>query len=115
MKLYFLLILFTQNNIFLTLTNFKGDVLFWNSLGRFKNKGLKKLTNSFIKNFIYVSLKKLNTNSRLKIHVRTKGFNKCKKLFLKTLFTLIPEVILSVTDNSLDSLNGCKLKKRRRL
>nr|YP_010620246.1 Ribosomal protein S11 [Deltalsia parasitica]WAX04282.1 Ribosomal protein S11 [Deltalsia parasitica] len=114
MKLYFLLILFTQNNIFLTLTNFKGKVLTWKSLGSLKVKGLKKLTNSFIKHFIHLNLNELKFKN-LKIHVKLKGYNKTKKLFSRFLLLFLKEQILSFTDNSNEPMNGCKLRKKRRL
>nr|YP_010619993.1 Ribosomal protein S11 [Tayloriella tenebrosa]WAX04006.1 Ribosomal protein S11 [Tayloriella tenebrosa] len=115
MKLYFLLILFTQNNIFLTLTNFKGEVLLWKSLGSLKVKGLKKLTNSFIKNFIFLNLNELKLHQNLKIHIRSKGYNKSKKLFTRILFFFFQDSILSFIDNSNEPTNGCKSKKKRRL
>nr|YP_010620269.1 Ribosomal protein S11 [Amplisiphonia pacifica]WAX04305.1 Ribosomal protein S11 [Amplisiphonia pacifica] len=115
MKLYFLLILFTQNNIFLTLTNFKGEVLVWKSLGNLKIKGLKKLTNTFIKNFIFVNLNELIFHKDLKIHIKLKGYNKSKKIFTRFLLLFLKEVIFSFTDNLNEPMNGCKLKKKRRL
>nr|YP_010620085.1 Ribosomal protein S11 [Pterosiphonia complanata]WAX04098.1 Ribosomal protein S11 [Pterosiphonia complanata] len=115
MKLYFLLILFTQNNIFLTLTNFKGEVLIWKSLGTLKIKGLKKLTNSFIKSFILMNLNKLKFKADAKIHVRLKGYNKTKKLFTRLLVLFLQELLTSFVDTTSDPLNGCKSKKKRRL
>nr|YP_010620062.1 Ribosomal protein S11 [Rhodomelopsis africana]WAX04075.1 Ribosomal protein S11 [Rhodomelopsis africana] len=115
MKFYFLLIFFTQNNIFLTLTNFKGEVLIWKSLGRLKIKGLKKVTNSLIKNFIFSNLNEIKTQKDLKLHVKLKGYNKSKKLFIRFLLIFLQETVSSFTDISNEPTNGCKLKKKRRL
>lgn len=115
MRVYFLLILFTQNNIFLTLINSKNNVFIQSSLGTLKIKGLKKLSNSSIKNFISHSLSVIRKSSSLKVHIRFKGLNKCKKNFIKFLLTFLIHQVLSVGDNSLKPNNGCKLKKNRRL
>lgn len=116
MQIYFLLITFTQNNIFLNLINHERKLLLWKSLGMSKTKGLKKLNSSIIKNFILISLESFLNNSQYKLHIKLKGFNKCKKLFLKTIITsLMSSNILSISDNSTTSNNGCKLKKKRRL
>nr|YP_010619970.1 Ribosomal protein S11 [Xiphosiphonia pinnulata]WAX03983.1 Ribosomal protein S11 [Xiphosiphonia pinnulata] len=115
MKLYFLLILFTQNNIFITLTTLKGEVILWNSLGSLKIKGLKKLSNSLIKNFIFINLNQLKFQKELKIHVKLKGYNKLKKLFIRFLILFLQEIIFSFIDNSATPMNGCKWKKKRRL
>nr|YP_010620016.1 Ribosomal protein S11 [Symphyocladiella dendroidea]WAX04029.1 Ribosomal protein S11 [Symphyocladiella dendroidea] len=115
MKLYFLLILFTQNNIFITLTNFKGEVIIWKSLGELKIKGLRKLTNSFLKTFLYSNLNSLKIHKNLKIHVKLKGHNKSKKVFTRFLLLFLQELTFSLIDNSNESMNGCKIKKNRRL
>lgn len=81
----------------------------------FKSKGLKKLNNSIIKNFIFNSLSQFNESSLTKFHIRLKGFNKCKKIFLRTLLSSYSERILSISENSMKSNNGCKSKKKRRL
>nr|YP_011017762.1 ribosomal protein S11 [Polysiphonia morrowii]WQF69608.1 ribosomal protein S11 [Polysiphonia morrowii] len=113
MQIYFLFIIFTQNNIFLTLTNYKGEIFFWNSIGTLKVKGLKKLTNSTIKNFIFNNL--INIKLTSSFHVKFKGFNKSKKIFIKTILNLLAQRILSISDDSMNATNGCKLKKKRRL
>lgn len=110
-KVYFLFILFLSNNIFITITNFKGEVLLWKSLGKLKVKGLKKLTPSITK-IIFNNL--LNFNN-FKFHIKIKGLNKFKKLIIKNLITIFSANILSFNDNSLYPNNGCKLKKQRRL
>nr|QUJ09433.1 ribosomal protein S11 [Neorhodomela munita] len=114
-KTYFLFILFTQNNIFVTLTNSKGDVFFFKSIGFLKTRGLKKLTPSAIKNFIVFYLSKTISKTNIKIHIKLKGFNKCKKLIIKNLVALFSTEILSISDNTNKANNGCKLKKKRRL
>nr|QVQ56642.1 ribosomal protein S11 [Erythrocystis saccata] len=115
MQIYFIFILFNQNNIFLTVTDSKGFIFFWKSIGMLKTKGLKKLSSSSIKNFIFLCLNNLKQKPFVKIHIKIKGFNKCKKFFLKILLTFLTNKILSICDNSLKPNNGCKLKKNRRL
>lgn len=109
-KIYFLFILFSSNNIFITITDSSGKVLIWKSLGYSKVKGLKKLTPSILKN-LFDSFNWLD----LKLHVKLKGFNKLKKNLVKNLTNLSDIHILSLTDDNLQSNNGCKLKKCRRL
>lgn len=113
MQIYFLFIIFTQNNIFLTLTNYKGEIFFWSSIGTLKIKGLKKLTNSIIKNFIFTNL--INIKLTSNFHIKFKGFNKSKKTFIKIILSLLAQRILSISDDSMNATNGCKLKKKRRL
>nr|WAX04121.1 Ribosomal protein S11 [Polysiphonia sp.] len=117
MKIYFFLVFFSQNNIFVTLTNFKGDVLFWKSIGSLKLKGLKKITNSnsLIKNFTLSIFKKIFHFSNFRLHIRIKGFNKIKKTFLKIFLNMVQEFIISLNDDSNVAHNGVSLKKRRRL
>nr|YP_010944688.1 ribosomal protein S11 [Palisada intermedia]WMC20778.1 ribosomal protein S11 [Palisada intermedia] len=110
LKIYFLFILFSSNNIFITITNSNGKVLLWKSLGYLKVKGLKKLTPSILKNLFH-----LFDKVDLKLHIKLKGFNKLKKFLVKDLI-LLPNInILSLIDDSLQSNNGCKLKNYRRL
>lgn len=109
-KIYFLFILFSSNNIFITITNGNGKVLLWKSLGYLKVKGLKKLTPSILKNLF-----NLFNQVDLKLHIKLKGFNKLKKYIVKNLMILPNINVLSLTDDSLQSNNGCKLKKCRRL
>lgn len=115
MRIYFLFVLFTQNNIFLSLTNNLGEVLNWKSIGTLKTKGLKKLTNSILKNFVFLSLEKIINLKNAKVHIKIKGFNKCKKNVLKLSLNLLDKKILSISDNLLKSMNGCKIKRKRRL
>ena len=115
MYIYFLFILFNQNNIFLTLTDATGNIFFLKSIGMVKTKGLKKLTPLNIKNFIFLCLNKLHIKSDTKIYVNLKGFNKCKKIFLKVLLNYLNNRILFICDNSLKPNNGCKLQKNKRL
>ena len=116
MQIYFLSIYFSHNNIFLTLTNSKGSTFFWKSLGMLKTKGLKKLAPLNLKNFIFLCLSKLISEvSNIKIHIKLKGFNKCKKKFIKFLINYLDGKIISICDNSLKPNNGCKIKKNRRL
>lgn len=110
-KVYFLFILFLVNNIFITITNSKGDVLLWKSIGYLKVKGLKKLTPSVIKVFINY----LWAFKSFKFHIKLKGFNKFKKQIIKSLVLIFFKNILSLNDESLVPNNGCKLKKQRRL
>ena len=109
-KIYFLFILFSSNNIFVTITDSGGKVLLWKSLGHSKVKGLKKLTPSISKNLLG-----LFNQVNFKLHIKLKGFNKLKKSLIKDLITLFNADILSLVDDNLQPNNGCKLKKYRRL
>ena len=80
-----------------------------------KTKGLKKLTNSTLKNFVLLSLERITNLKNVKIHIKTKGFNKCKKNVFKLFLTLLNRQILSISDDLLKPMNGCKTKKKRRL
>lgn len=80
-----------------------------------KTKGLKKLTNSTLKNFVVSSLERIINLRNARIHIKTKGFNKCKKSVFKLFLTLLNRQVLSISDNLLKPMNGCKIKKKRRL
>lgn len=106
-----LYILITNNNIFYTITDLKGNVIMWTSLGSTKIKGTKKMTLNSIKlNLMYL----LNNQNPLAIHIIFKGNNKYKKFIIKYLKQLSIN-ILSICDQTTCAHNGCKLKKRRRL
>lgn len=80
-----------------------------------KVKGLKKLNNSNLKSFLVDSLVEINNYSESRFHLKLKGFNKCKKLFIKTIINTLTYKIITFSDDSMSSNNGCKLKKKRRL
>ncbi len=114
MKTIFLVLFFTQNNVFLTLTTYKGEIIFWNSIGSLKIKGLKKLSGSLIKNFIFSNLQFFN-NQKIQFYVKIKGSNKIKKIFLRSLSLYLTSSVISFEDFLNNANNGCKLRKKRRL
>lgn len=107
-------ILFTSNNILCTITNLRGEVLFWTSMGIKKSRGTKKVTLTTIISVlrqISEYLVQLRINF---IHLSLKGFDKNKKVVLKY-FKQSFLNILSITNNSMRSHNGCKNLKKRYL
>lgn len=112
-KSFILYILLTPNNIFYTITDLKGNVKIWTSLGTKKIKGTKKITLNSIKLnllnlFSNINIKKIN------IHIIFKGLNKYKKFILKYLKQLSLNIV-SICDYTTNAHNGCKIKKIRRL
>nr|YP_009511827.1 ribosomal protein S11 [Gracilaria ferox]AXI97704.1 ribosomal protein S11 [Gracilaria ferox]UAD89655.1 ribosomal protein S11 [Gracilaria ferox] len=105
-------ILFTSNNILCTVTNIKGGVLFWTSAGSKKSRGTKKVTLTTIISILGLILEYLNKSKIKNIHLNLSGFDKNKKIVLKY-FKHSFLNILSVTNNSMLSHNGCKNLKKR--
>lgn len=110
-KTLILVIYFNYNNIFFTITNLKGNILTWNSLGFNKLKGTKKINVNSIKNNLKTIMLEFNNNF---FHIRVKGFSKYKKLILKNLKESNLKV-LSIYDETSIPHNGCKLIKNRRI
>nr|YP_011017595.1 ribosomal protein S11 [Bostrychia moritziana]WQF69395.1 ribosomal protein S11 [Bostrychia moritziana] len=112
----FILILFTPNNIFTTIINYNKNILYKKSLGVNKIKGLKKLTQSSIKN-ISNEISNFLKDFNFKFHLKLKGLNKFKKIVLKTIFLNFKrtDFVLSISDETIIPYNGCKRKKKRRL
>lgn len=112
-KTLILYILLTPNNIFYTITDLKGNVKIWASLGRFKTKTTKKITLNAIKNNLNTLVTKINIKNT-KFHIIFKGTNKYKKFIIKYIKQLVLYII-SISDCNIIAHNGCKLKKKRRL
>lgn len=113
-KTYLLFLVVSTNNVFYTISNLNGQVIFWTSVGRYRVKGTKKLTVTSLLNSlnrILVFLKNLDCSY---IHLHFKGTKKHKKLVLKHL-KLKFFLILSISDSTALAHNGCKLKCKRRL
>lgn len=110
----FLLISFTINNVFFTIVDFKGNVVFLKTIGSNKVKGLKKLTFYLIKltlkEVLFFVIKK-----KIKLHIKMKGLNKFKKTTIKILTKEIKENVLTIIDDTSIPHNGCKKRKKRRL
>lgn len=111
-KISMLYIIFTYNNIFYILLNSKGIISNWTTAGRFKHKGLKKLTGTSVKNSL---LHLLNwTNQENTVSIKFKGTNKFKKVILKHIKQLNLNIIQLHEETKVPH-NGCKLKKKRYL
>nr|YP_009114026.1 ribosomal protein S11 [Gelidium elegans]AGW30465.1 ribosomal protein S11 [Gelidium elegans] len=107
-------ILFTSTNILFCLTDIKGTVVFWTSVGAQKQKGAKKVTSTSVEivlNYLFKEIKGLGCNY---LHVQQKGFNKNKKLILR-FFKQAKIEILSIYDQTSLPHNGCKLRKIKRI
>nr|ARU07649.1 ribosomal protein S11 [Gracilaria tenuistipitata]AWH62597.1 ribosomal protein S11 [Gracilaria tenuistipitata var. liui] len=107
-------ILFTSNNILCTITNLKGEVLFWTSAGSKKTRGAKKVTLTTLVSILDSIIEYLIQLKVKYIHLNLKGFDKHKKAVLKC-FKQSFFTILSITNNSLLSHNGCKNPKKRHI
>nr|YP_010199522.1 ribosomal protein S11 [Gracilaria baiana]UAD89380.1 ribosomal protein S11 [Gracilaria baiana] len=105
-------ILFTPNNILCTVTNIRGKVLFWTSAGSKKSRGMKKVTLTTIISILRLIMEYLNKSKIKNIHLNLSGFDKNKKIVLKY-FKHSFFNILSLTNNSMLSHNGCKNLKKR--
>nr|YP_009317474.1 ribosomal protein S11 [Gelidium arborescens]AOX48903.1 ribosomal protein S11 [Gelidium arborescens] len=107
-------ILFTSTNILFYLTDIRGAVIFWTSIGAHKQKGAKKVTSTSVElilNHLFKKIKGLGCNY---LHVQLKGFNKNKKLILR-FFKQAKIEILSIYDQTSLPHNGCKSRKIKRI
>nr|UAD89505.1 ribosomal protein S11 [Gracilaria changii] len=107
-------ILFTSNNILCTVTDIRGKVLLWTSAGSKKVKGTKKVTLTAIIAILKLIFNYLNQSKIKHIHLNLNGFDRHKKIVLKYLKQSFLN-ILSITNNSMLSHNGCKNLKKRYL
>nr|YP_011017618.1 ribosomal protein S11 [Bostrychia tenuissima]WQF69441.1 ribosomal protein S11 [Bostrychia tenuissima] len=110
---FFLMMYFTFNNMFFTFTNFKGEVIFWRTVGLKKLKGLKKLNQPLMK-FITKKLMDVLTDMKTCFHIKFVGTSRFKKTILKSFQNCFENKIQSMTVNKLTAYNGCKVKKRKR-
>nr|WCH57666.1 ribosomal protein S11 [Hypnea sp.] len=113
-KLLILSVVFTSNNILYTVTDLKGNILFWTSAGTQKVKNTKKITATSI----ILSLQKIK-NIVIKYEIKylflkMNGFSKSKKTVLKYLKQFFVNIILVYEKINL-AHNGCKNSKMRRL
>ncbi len=103
---------FTKNNLFCTLTNLKGKVILSMSMGSFKIKGVKKVTNISLYSLIKILFTYIKNNKTL--YLRIKGTNKVKNEFIKAL-KLIGFNILLIQEKFLLPHGGCKIVKCRKI
>nr|AHX02528.1 ribosomal protein S11 [Schizymenia dubyi] len=113
-KSIILVVVFTTNNIIYTLTNLKGDVLFWTSIGTQKISKTKKVSLITVTTITKLIIYEINMRNYKFIHVKLKGVNKYKKMILKCLKQSFLS-ILSICDILLLPHNGCKRIKIRRI
>nr|YP_009541970.1 ribosomal protein S11 [Synarthrophyton chejuense]AYR06640.1 ribosomal protein S11 [Synarthrophyton chejuense] len=119
MKLYnnksiILLVLLKKNNIICVLTTLSGKVLTWVTTGSLKLRGTRKITSLTIISslkLIYTYIYKFNCNN---VHIKIKGINKNKNLFIKYLKS-IGFNIISFQEIPLLPYNGCKNNNIRRI
>nr|YP_009511877.1 ribosomal protein S11 [Hydropuntia rangiferina]AXI97754.1 ribosomal protein S11 [Hydropuntia rangiferina] len=105
-------ILFKSNNILCTVSTIEGNTLFWISTGSKKYRGAKKITLTVIISMLKSILEYLIKFNIKNIHLNLNGFNKHKKIVLKYFrYSFIN--ILSITNNSKFSHNGCKNLKKQ--
>nr|YP_010732370.1 ribosomal protein S11 [Hypnea brasiliensis]WCH58026.1 ribosomal protein S11 [Hypnea brasiliensis]WDY85166.1 ribosomal protein S11 [Hypnea brasiliensis] len=113
-KLIILNIIFTWNNILYTITNLRGDVLFWSSVGSHKVSCTKKITTTSI----FLSIQDLKTflhmNCISHVFLKIKGFSKHKKTVLMH-FKQFYSAIILIHENINLPHNGCKKSKIKRL
>lgn len=109
-----LTILFTTNNILYSLTSLEGKVFFWTSLGLKKVEGSKKSTQSLVINVVNIIIKTILYFNFKYTYLKLKGFNKNKRLVLKSLVQS-PLNVLLISDKTSFPHNGCKKTKIRRI
>jgi len=109
----------TLNNIFITLTDIKGNVLISKHAGLIRFKGSKKRTpyvaGQVVKNLI-LSLNKLNIKVKLFI-LQIKGYIKGSNInnIIRQLEALNIKNIFYIEYLNIKNHNGLRLKKKRRL
>nr|YP_011017739.1 ribosomal protein S11 [Heterosiphonia pulchra]WQF69562.1 ribosomal protein S11 [Heterosiphonia pulchra] len=116
-KIFLLYIILKTNNIFFLLFNSypSNNIINWTSCGRYKNKGLKKITINSIKISLNFIMLIYNNNLYNKdLHIKIKGVNKLKKIILKLLKQFDLNIITLSEEISVIH-GGCKSKKRRKL
>ena len=113
-KLLILSILFTTNNILYSVTNIKGDVIFWISLGAYKTKNVKKMTLVSVLGIIKSIVANIYKLGYKYLYIKTKGFNKNKKIIIRYLNQSSLNILL-LSDKTSFPHNGCRKRKIRRL
>nr|AVK39585.1 ribosomal protein S11 [Sheathia arcuata] len=113
-KVGVIFVLFTANNTFYSLTNFKGEVLFSISAGSQRTKNLKKTVSSVTYITVLKLIKYLQTKKFTHLHLRMKGLSKTKKFIIKA-FHYVGLEILTLQDTTSFPHNGCRKKGIRRI
>jgi Ribosomal protein S11 len=103
-----------HNNIIITLTNPKGEVIGWLSSGSIGLRGFRKTSPLAAKLLSFNLFEKIkgfeNKNFKLKI----RGFNAIRKALLKYI-SLYNIKVIEMEDLTMIPFNGCRPQKRRKL
>jgi len=104
----------TLNNTFITLTDLKGNVLFFYSAGKFGFKGSKKSTN-YVAEYIFSYIIRNCINLKIKgLFIYINGISNRVKNSIKKIKT--PKIrIFSIYNNTPIKFNGCRAPKPRRI
>nr|YP_009774163.1 ribosomal protein S11 [Caulacanthus okamurae]QIZ74780.1 ribosomal protein S11 [Caulacanthus okamurae] len=113
-KFIILSITFTTNNTFYSITDLKGNVVFWSSCGVKKQKGTKKMSTILVPNVLTIIKDNITYLGYKYIYIKVKGFSKNKKLTIKCLRQLFSNIIL-IHEKTFFPHNGCKNSKIKRL
>ena len=113
-ELYYIHVQSTLNNTIITLTNLKGDVLYWASAGSTGFKNSKKSTSYAAQAAAEKLSKYCILNKIKKIHVKLKGLGYGKESALKGL-QINGLIIQKIEDITQIAHNGCRLPKKRRM
>lgn len=104
----------TFNNIIITLTNIKGEVVFWSSAGKMGFKGSKKNT-SYAAQLVAESIAKEGVRLGVKkAHVSVKGPGAGRDTAIRTLSNLGIQIMV-IKDVTPLPHNGCRPPKERRV
>lgn len=104
----------TLNNTIITLTNLKGNVLYWSSAGSTGFKNARKSTSYAAQAAAEKVSKYCNLNNIKKVHVKLKGLGYGKESSLKG-FQMNGLIIQKIEDVTAIAHNGCRLPKKRRM
>ena len=114
MKSITIFVLFTKNNTIFSISNSKGQVKTWISMGKNRNKGLKKLNLVTVHELFAELINYITSFGYELVHLKLKGFNKTKKLVI-LFFKRSKLQVMTLYDITPKPHNGCRIKNRRRL
>ncbi|MGX7589388.1 30S ribosomal protein S11 [Candidatus Vidania fulgoroideorum] len=111
---YYLFINSTFNNTIITLTNYKGDVISWESSGKNKFRGAKKSTPFAAQKSTEKIIKSMKIKGVNVVSVRIKGAGSGRDSVIRTLNSggIFVESIFDITPIA---HNGCRPPKKRRV
>lgn len=104
----------TFNNTIITLSDIKGNTLFWSSCGKMNFKGSKKNTYFATKIVAEEIIKKCIHFDIKKIKIIIKGYGNGRDSAIKVASDLGIKII-SIEDKTPTAHNGCRPPKKRRL